>query len=129
MSKFKVGDVVEWNDGVVGKVVVAKPDTSGYILIDCEDDYILATEKELTIKPKTIKVNGFDVPEPLREAPENAADVFLPDPCNIDCYRHMRWYYFDYEKKILQRGLCHLTKEAAIAHAKAMLGINPDDDL
>jgi hypothetical protein len=78
-------------------------------------------------KQKTIKVNGFDVPEPVsRDAyPHAFSTVF--------------WPYFTYEslwnsaipsnteaKLAVQRGIAHLTKENAIAHAKAMLGIDPN---
>jgi len=78
-------------------------------------------------KQKTIKVNGFDVPEPVSK----------------DAYPHalptVFWPYFTYEslwnsampsnteaKLAVWRGIAHLTKENAIAHAKAMLGIDPN---
>jgi hypothetical protein len=78
-------------------------------------------------KQKTIKVNGFDVPEPVSKAayPNELSTVF--------------WPYLTYEslwdsampsnteaKLAVQRGIAHLAKENAIAHAKAMLGIDPN---
>jgi len=78
-------------------------------------------------KQKTIKVNGFDVPEPVsRDAYPHALPTVF-------------WPYFTYEslwnsasasnteaKLAVWRGIAHLTKENAIAHAKAMLGIDPN---
>lgn len=75
-------------------------------------------------KPKTIKVNGFEVPEPLKEMPERG-DVWLAIPHSESFAQHycadcMRW-----KQIALDRGLLHSTKEAAVAHSKAMLGIDP----
>lgn len=77
-------------------------------------------------KPKTIKVNGFEVPEPLKEVADGAT-VWLA-VCHQE--KFVEWYdYWKNESWIelaLQRGLLHETKEAAVAHAKAMLGIDPE---
>jgi hypothetical protein len=82
---------------------------------------------EFRRKQKTIKVNGFDVPEPVSKDayPNELSTVF--------------WPYLTYEslwdsampsnteaKLAVQRGIAHLAKENAIAHAKAMLGIDPN---
>lgn len=73
-------------------------------------------------KPKHIMVNGFKVPKPL--------DLMTP---------LVFWPYVTYEtlwdsasygnseaKRAFERGCAHETQEAAIAHAKAMLGIDPE---
>ncbi len=81
---------------------------------------------EYRIEPKTILVNGFEVPEPMREAPEEGVPYFIASVSGeVFSYivtwerSHSNW---------LERGICHLTKEAAITHAKAMLGIDPKSD-
>ncbi len=74
-------------------------------------------------EPQHIMVNGFKVPKPL--APKSLGTVY--------------WPYITYESLwdsalptnseamlAIQRGCAHATKEAAIAHAKAMLGIDPE---
>lgn len=75
-------------------------------------------------KPKTIMVNGFEVPEPLKEMPERG-NVWLVIPhsesfTDFHYAEDSRW-----KRVALDRGLLHSTKEAAVAHAKAMLGIDP----
>jgi hypothetical protein len=78
-------------------------------------------------KQKTIKVNGFDVPEPVSKADDQNAfgTVFWPD---LTC-EHL-WNCampLNTEAKLaVQRGIAHITQTHAIAHAKAMLGIDPN---
>lgn len=79
-------------------------------------------------KPKTIKVNGFDVPEPLKEITDGAI-VWLAS-CHHEKFSD--WYNYSedtsWKRRALARGLFHTTKEAAVAHAKAMLGIDPNGE-
>ena len=74
-------------------------------------------------KPKTININGFEVPEPLREVPiENKVCyvVNLADPVKIvNCVDSKA--YFCFLKQTLEKGLVHSTAEAAELHAKALL--------
>ena len=81
------------------------------------------------IKPKTIKVNGFEVPEPVKEELILGQYYFIPSPTNFevnDLFEDFSWDSDRHDKSFLDRGIIHLTKENAIAHAKAMLGINPN---
>ena len=78
--------------------------------------------------PKTIKVNGFDVPEPMREAPVLGASYFIAAPHARDYYHWYSWDGIPLETYWLLRGLLYSTEEAAVAHAKAMLGIDPYTD-
>lgn len=74
-------------------------------------------------KPKTIKVNGFDVPEPLNDV-EIGTQVYIASPGSLNLYVYLA---FTVEHNIyLNRKIIHATKEAAVAHAKAMLGIDPE---
>lgn len=73
-------------------------------------------------KPRTIKIGDFEVPEPLREAPEKGSLFFFvnlhSDPSGLvwgDQYHDEKW---------LSMGLCHATKEAAIAHARALIAVS-----
>ena len=73
----------------------------------------------------TIKVNGFDVPEPMLEAPAGGDIYFLPHPISSGMYTYTVWDGSATDIERLSRNICHTTKEAAIIHAKAMLGIDP----
>ena len=85
---------------------------------------------EIRRKQKSILVNGFEVPEPCQVIPEIRMPIFIP---SIDS---TSWYFSltmgnqgisdEFKLRIMHRGLVHLNPKAAIAHAKAMLGIDPN---
>lgn len=74
-------------------------------------------------KQKTIKVNGVDVPEPLKEMPAARTRYYVPSLHDEDLYCSLTSCNDEYDKRVLERGLMHLSRENAIAHAKAILGI------
>lgn len=72
-------------------------------------------------KPRTININGFEVPEPVREPLQDWQKYFIPSLASdngIDCHT---WHGDEYDDKWLAKGIIHLTKEAAETHAKALL--------
>ena len=78
-----------------------------------------------SIKPKMMLVNGFEVPEPIRDKPVSGSTYYCP-ALNVDIFfLDDEWRESHLCTRRLSRGLIHSNKEAAIAHAKAMLGINP----
>lgn len=80
-------------------------------------DYPMARYR---IKPKTININGFDVPEPMRVMPNSEAYYFSAD-VNGDAYCNCYvWHDRDADKMFFKRGLVHATKEAAAAHGRAL---------
>lgn len=79
-----------------------------------------------SIKPKTMLVNGFEVPEPMRLAPRYRSKCYSPGVNNDNFVLEDHWIGDDLCHRRLSRGLIHSTKEAAIAHAKAMLNIDPN---
>lgn len=72
-------------------------------------------------KPKTITVNGIEVPEPSRETPKIGDRYYLAYPVSSSGFVEYFWTNEAQEKSWLEKGLLHLTKEAAIAHAIAMI--------
>jgi len=85
--------------------------------------------REYRIKPRTIVVNGFDVPEPMLSYPEHRTQYFCAAPDrNFLCFESVFMQNDEVDANRLHKGLLHTTKEAAIAHAKAMLGIDPYAD-
>lgn len=73
------------------------------------------------IKPKTININGIEVPEPMREEPKKGTQVWVADLMNAGEVTCTSWYSGVAHKDYLKNGLCHLTEEAAIIHANALL--------
>ena len=78
------------------------------------------------VKPKTITINGFEVPEPLREMPPDGTQVFWPvlvsaSGKNID--HCASYHYSEMVKTLISQGLLHLTADAASAHALALISL------
>ena len=85
---------------------------------------------EIRRKPQHIMVNGFKVPKPLDVEPMDGEKVFaawisasMGD--EEDCF-DSSYSPSGYCRRAIKYGIAHATKEAAIAHAKAMLGIDPE---
>jgi len=70
---------------------------------------------------RTININGYEVPEPLQEAPKDGTPYWTPTLYQGDLTSPVTWRSDLVDLRVLQRGLIHLTREAAEAHAKALL--------
>ena len=76
-------------------------------------------------KPQYIMVNGFKVPKPLDGLKMHEC-YFLVSPEHEDFQEDYDWEDGLEDRRWLERGLIHSTPESAAAHAKAMLGIDPE---
>lgn len=86
------------------------------------DDY------EYRRKPRTVNINGFEVPEPVRSPLEKKQKYYIP-VINLllkPCDNHV-WGGDGFDECFLNRGLIHLTEEAAIKHAEALLSFTRID--
>ncbi len=73
-------------------------------------------------KPRTININGFDVLEPVREPLEYGQEYYIPTiAADLRVASLFTWYDNDHDFRWLEKGIVHLTKEAAELHAKALL--------
>ena len=82
------------------------------------------TELKYRRKPRTHVIHGVDIPD-LRVSPEYGEYFYLADPLTLELTNR---YEFDSEQRIwVERGFTYQDteegKQAAILHAKAMLGI------
>lgn len=86
-------------------------------------DFPMAFDEECQYrrKPDVIKINGFEVPVPLKVAPGLGTLYSYAHPSGEDLHITNTWDNDNFDKRLLQKGLIHLTKEAAVAHAKALL--------
>ena len=108
----------EWQDDLADKQWC--PFISSYW-----DIYELAkTQAQFRRKLPTRIVNGFTVPAPIQEMPA-ANSYYLAMPDVLAWFKSYEWYGYEFDKRFLSRGLLFSTKEAAIANAKAMCGIDP----
>lgn len=104
-----------------GDKLVAKDGRATSILLDHDN---LGDCSYARIVPKTITIGGMEVLEPILDAPKIGAWFFMPDPCVADLFDADTWEGSGGHITLLYRGMCHLTKEAAIAHAKALIAVS-----
>lgn len=74
-------------------------------------------------KPRLININGFMVQEPVRNTLAKGTKYYVPNLTNEDYWCVYQWRNDESDNRWLIRGLAHLTKEAAISHAQALLSI------
>lgn len=76
------------------------------------------SDHEYRRKPRTISINGYEVPEPLREIPEDAGHVyeviFITGVSTVIPYSTANF------ENALRNGLVHATRDAALQHVEAL---------
>ena len=78
-------------------------------------------DKEYRIRPRTIRIGDIDVPKPVREALSVGQQFFVVSPDFSEYTYSDVWDECHTDNHWISRGLVHLTKEAAIEHAKALI--------
>ena len=76
------------------------------------------------LKPKTILINGNECPAPiLWDSLPDGTEFWIADPTRHDgeYTRYLVWDGQSCDVQHLERGLVHLSKENAVAHAKAII--------
>lgn len=126
-TEHKYAQVLRWIAS--GEKLQWKPDEDGNWRDLSERDIIkrlaegnAAPPEWFRLNPRTITVNGREVQAGETVAPE--AEFFFVDLHSTDLWGETFWCGTNRDQLKLERGLVHLTKEAAIAHAKAMLNID-----
>lgn len=89
--------------------------------LDCNDHPKFRPKYQYRRKPKTININGFEVPEPLKIKPQFGQQYYVPWLSCESLFDRFEWQDDNVDNRFLGRGLCHLDKEPAIIHAKALL--------
>ena len=81
--------------------------------------------RTIALKPRTIRIGEFDVPEPLRVAPKRVTGkvtkYWTVSLSSIGAVDAVIWDNDCWDKLFLARGIIHLTREAAEIHTKALL--------
>lgn len=86
---------------------------------------------EYRFKPKTIKVGEHEFPEPMRVAPIACTEYWTVEirsggavvEGTVAKVANYFWYGDAQDVACLRAGICHLTKEAAEQHAKALIAL------
>lgn len=100
----------------------------GILLVYSKDGRLspsIDSQFDLFMKPETRVINGFEVPAPVKTPLQDFDYYYVPSIQDDRFYFRYVWTGSSVSKNCLERGLVFLTKEDAIANAKAMLGINP----
>jgi len=95
-------------------------DSRGISIFDCMSDGF-ANACQFRLAPRTILVNGVEVPAPEKEAPGTGIPYFVPSITTEDLYTKITWDGGRADNLWLERYLVYLCQESAIARAKAML--------
>ena len=86
---------------------------------------VLRNASDIRLKPRTI-TREITHPEPLRDAPEHRTTLYRAASEISERYDLVLWHNIDYQARWLRDGLLHSTKEAAIAHGKALAWVSCD---
>lgn len=119
-----VGDRVSHRDGPEGEVVYVG---ESQFVVEIEQNlwtYQKGDSGKLCVREGYIEVNGFLVPAPLEKFTE---DMYIADPGHVGFtsnYLSSRGLIQEV-RRLFARGLLHSSAVNAIAHAKAMVGIDP----
>ncbi len=81
----------------------------------------LEAELERRRKPKTITINGIEVPEPLKEAPKHGDKYYTVSLSGKNKAYSRNWLGRAEDVRRLSCRVSHLTEEAAIKHAEALI--------
>ena len=79
------------------------------------------SDAKFRVKPDIILINGIEVPAPVRQELSEGTRYYTPQLMSAELYYWEEWSDEPMDKRALSRGTVHLTKEAAIQHAKALL--------
>ena len=120
-----VGDRVANSNGGVGEVVYVG---KSQLIVEIDKNlwtYTKSSSDKLWLRENYIIVNGFLVPAPAEEFTEGKAYIAAPGHVEFH-YAYMIGRTITQEIKLLfERGVLHRSAANAIAHAKAMVGIDP----
>ena len=78
-------------------------------------------KKQYRRKPRTNNINGFEVPEPLRDAPNDGETYYIVNLTENRVYCVICCGTFSLSQQWLKSGIVHMTEEAAEIHLKALL--------
>ena len=81
------------------------------------------TEVFYRFKPRTIRIGDMEAPEPMRVAPIGGEVYWVVDLMAQELCTELAWNGADPERRWLSIGVCHVTKKAAIQHAKALIAL------
>lgn len=83
----------------------------------------LCCDYEYRIKPKTVRIGEYDVPEPMREMPALGTTYYVANTVTPSSPREYAWVCDVADIDWFNFGITHSTRDAAVLHAKALLSL------
>lgn len=128
------GEPIVTRDGLDAKFVAYVPeaDVSQRLVVLIEADIVAfyKTGTFLDISELSVdlfmaepmrSINGYEYPEPVREPLEQEQEYWEVDLTCVGLALHYRWANTSMDRAMLKRGVIHLTRRAAEAHARAII--------
>jgi len=78
---------------------------------------------EVRRKPKTIRIGGMEVPEPMRVAPAYGARYWVADPTERIATTYL-WANDSADNGFVSRGVAHATEDGARLHREALIKVS-----
>lgn len=94
----------------------------------CRDLPVFSEGNEYRRQPRTITINGIEVPEPVREPLNPGEEYWIVCPFKRELVDDYRWADDSHDTRWLADGIIHRTKEAAIIHTKALLSFTRKEE-
>ncbi|QAB41244.1 hypothetical protein EHF38_13270 [Acinetobacter baumannii] len=79
---------------------------------------------EFQLKPRTIFIGEFEVPEPLKEAPAKGSTCSYPSPTVELGVQQFKWNGSKGQLRMLQHGQVHSSSDNAFAHCCAIIKVS-----
>lgn len=84
----------------------------------------LSLGHEWRVKPKTIMIGDMEVPAPATTPLKYGTPYWVPSLFRRELYVEILWTNDEWDELAIKHGMIHLSKEIAIAHAKALIKIS-----
>lgn len=94
-----------------------------YGWIPCQSPLGFYPENQYRRRPRTIRIGEYDVPEPLRQAPVHGTEYWYPRFSHSGYCSKGWWRAEDFDFRLLNGGMVHLTEEDAHIHAEALISL------
>ncbi|MBD2791041.1 hypothetical protein [Xenorhabdus szentirmaii] len=86
-------------------------------------NFVHTLEFRLKPNPQVIRIGEWDVPTPERKPPLKGTKYYVPDLLSKNRIDPLVWDNSNIDLRLLDRGLVHLSSDAANIHAYALLSL------
>ena len=87
-------------------------------------EQLIRSDTKYRRAPENITVGGVSFPKAESREPKFGSIYFLPIMDNHPFFMKQTWNDSDVDNVFLKRGVVHLTRDAAIQHAKALIKLS-----